>query len=70
MTNGLYSLTPSFGMVADAVNKTCNSSRRGLSNFIQVHYPKRDHDRKKRTSEILSHVGFFTLIFHAAVVLG
>ena len=25
-------------MVADAVNKTCNSSRRGLSNFIQVHY--------------------------------
>ena len=32
--------------------------------------PKRDRVRKKRTSEILLHVGFFTLIFHAAVVLG
>ena len=32
--------------------------------------PKRDRVRKKRTSKILLHVGFFTLIFHAAVVLG
>ena len=37
---------------------------------VKTWNPKGDRNRKKRASEILSHVGFFTLIFHAAVVLG